>query len=178
MRDSAPADVMGYAVVHLPAQGAWQGWFVRSSFREKGEALLAQARSVSASGPGQVGVACGAPDTAAADQTAIGSISALMARLLMIRISEPSRLPTEVLEDAMGGAVHALHLATGWPWLLVTGTPSSVGSAMLTDVQRIDASSLDHARELLLAQLSHDGEMQRLGETFKRGLDDIDGGGA
>ncbi|WP_376100669.1 hypothetical protein ACE7GA_27025 (plasmid) [Roseomonas sp. CCTCC AB2023176] len=166
-----PSDAVGYVAVHIPSRGLWQGFFAREAYRARGEELLRKAGGVVRDPRGEVGVADAMPGVAPADQAAVGALSALLARMLVLSgEAGPSRQDPSVLESAIGAASSALAAAAGHPWLLVTATPDRTGSAFHTEVRRLAAGSLDEAREAVAAEIQRTTDLTGLASSLGAGL--------
>jgi hypothetical protein len=152
MRDSAPEWASGYVAVHLPEFGGWQGFHVMPEMRERGEALLVEARR-SASVPldGQA-----MPGIAGPDQAAVGALSATLAKLFTLAIADPPPAAdrADAIRVATGAIAYALHAAAGAHWLLVTAWRDGADPrGFQTRVDVMDAGTLDEARENIVAEI-------------------------
>lgn len=85
MRADVPPGAMGYVAVHLPELSSWQGFYVVPTLRDRGEAVLAEARRM---GGGQA-TDDGLPGLSTGDQAAVGARSATLAKLYSLATADP-----------------------------------------------------------------------------------------
>lgn len=158
MKDTAPDDAIGYVVISLPDRGEWQGFFVVPSYQQQGEAILREVRKANEqAGPrsGGTEVNQALPGLSDGDQVAVGSLSAVLAELFTMGLSRPPPPPAqaEAIMAGVGAATWALWRASGQRWLIVTAARAPGRDGLATKVRRIEAETMDEAREAMAVEL-------------------------
>jgi AcrR family transcriptional regulator len=172
MKDTAPEDALGYVVVSLPDRGDWQGFFVMPSYASKGEAMLRNVRDANAHAAAEGGateVDRALPGLSDADQTAVGTLSAVLADLFTRGLGEPQPSPAqaEAIMAGVGAAAWALRQASGERWLLVTGREVPGRAGLATTVRKFKVETLDEAREAMAAEISRAKDARKIHDNIR-----------
>ena len=95
------------------------------------------------------------PGLTDADQVAVGSLSAVLAELPAMGLRQPPPAPAqaEAIMAGVGAATWALWKSSGQRWLLVTGARVPGRGGHATKVRRIEAGTMDEAREIMAAEV-------------------------
>lgn len=153
MKDTTPDGALGYVVISLPDRGEWQGFFVLPGYEQRGQAMLRDVREANQQPEMQGGtqVNHGLPGLTDADQVAVGSLSAVLAELFAVGLRQPPPAPAQAdaIMAGVGAATWGLWKASGQRWLFVTGTRVPGRDGYATKVRRIEAETMDEAREAM-----------------------------
>ena len=107
--------------------------------------------------PGSTQVNHGLPGLTDADQVAVGSLSAVLAELFAMGLRQPPPAPAQAdaIMAGVGAATWGLWKSLGQRWLLVTGTRVPGRDGYATKVRRIEAESVDEAREKMASEIGN-----------------------
>lgn len=170
MKDTTPDDALGYIVVSLPDRGEWQGFFVLPGYEQRGQAMLRDVREANQHPEMQGGtqVNHGLPGLTDADQVAVGSLSAVLAELFVMGLCQPPPAPAQAdaIMAGVGAATWSLWKSSGQRWLLVTGTRVPGRDGYATKVRRIEAETVDEAREQMAVEIGHAKQTKAMAEEM------------
>ena len=134
----------------------------------------------------QVGSQCGTqvnhglPGLTDADQVAVGSLSAVLAELFAMGLRQPPPAPAqaEAIMAGVGAAMWAIWKASGQRWLLVTGTRVPGRDGHATKVRRIEAGTMDEAREVMAAEFGRAKQTKAMADEMMDAVRRYGRGGA
>ena len=170
MKDTTPDGALGYVVVSLPDRGDWQGFFVLPGYQQRGQVMLREVHEANQQPEMQGGtqVNHGLPGLTDADQVAVGSLSAVLAELFAMGLRQPP--PAQAQADAImagvGAATWAIWKASGQRWLIVTGTRVPGRDGYATKVRRIEAETVDEAREKMATEIGNTKQTKAMADEM------------
>ena len=111
----------------------------------------------------------GLPGLTDADQVAVGSLSAVLAELFAMGLRQPPPAPaqSEAIMAGVGAATWALWKSSGQRWLLVTGTRAPGRDGHATKVRRIEAETMDEAREIMAAEVGSAKQTKAMADEMR-----------
>lgn len=170
MTDPTPADALGLVAVSLPDIGEWRAFPVLPGYKEQAERVLREIREANREhGATEVRRMDGAYGE---EERTVGGLCGALAQVFAAahRQPRPEGTRAETLVTTMHAVAYALHAVTGERYLLVTGRRAPERPGMLSSLRRIEAETVDEARERIAAEIDRAERTSKLAERLTGGL--------
>lgn len=170
MTDPAPADAMGLVAVSLPDTGEWQAFPVLPGYKEHAERVLREIRAANREqGATEVRRTEGAYGD---EERTVGGLCGTLAQVFATSHTEPRSegAHSRALMTTIQAVAYALHSVTGERYLLITGKRAQGRPGFYSNLRRIEAATMDEAREKIAAEIDRARHTSTLTEKLTGGL--------